>query len=207
MAQLMTAFDATTIEPAGMSSSLPLSGPEGYGVIITNSELVPVKDKPQCGMLALTLQIIDGEHKGDTGTYRLNLYSDNQQACQIAERQLSAICHAVNVFKIADSAQLHNLPFRVVVGPQKVKAGEEDKGYTEVKGVLRMDGSQPGKPVGSAAPAQQAAPPQQPQAQPAAQPAWGAPAQQQEAAQQAAQQPAWGQAPGGETRPAWAQPK
>lgn len=206
MAQLMTAFDATVVEPAGMSSALPVSGPEGYGVIITNSELVPVKDKPQCGMLALTLQIIDGEHKGDTGTYRLNLYSDNQQACQIAERQLSAICHAVNVFKIADSAQLHNLPFRVVVGPQKVKAGEEDKGYTEVKGVLRMDGSQPGKPAGSAAPVQQAAPPQPPPAQPATQPAWGAPAPAQEAAP-AAQQPAWGQPAAGGAAPPWAQPK
>lgn len=181
-------FDATQVDPAGISSQLPVSGPEGYGVIISASEMKENKDKTG-GYLELTLQVIDGEHKGETGAYRLNLFHSTAKTVEIAYRQLSAVCHAVGVFQVADSTQLHNIPFKAVVGLQK---GDNPEGYTEVKGVLCSDGSTPGKPKGPAQAAQPA--PVQQAAAPAAG-GWpgAAPVQQQAPVQQPAQ--TWAQQP------------
>lgn len=199
MANLGFRFNAHEVEPAGVAQAqLPISGPEGLPVVITASEMTENKDKTG-GFLKLDLTVIDGEHKGATGTYRLNLFNQNAKAVEIAYKQLSAICHAVNVFDVADSSQLHNIPFRVVVGLQKDPESAE-KGYTEVKGVLYANGSAIGKDGAPAA--QQATPaPPQFQQQPAQQtpPAFNqqappatnaAPWQQQPAAGNAA--PPWG---------------
>ena len=155
MANLGFQFDARQHEPAGIAApQLPISGPEGLPVIISASEMKENSAKTG-GFLEMTLSVIDGEHKGQTGVYRLNLFNQNQQTVEIAYKQLSAVCHAVGVFNIADSTQLHNIPFRVVTGLQKDAAAAE-KGYTEVKGVLTINGGIPGKEA--AAPVQQAAP-------------------------------------------------
>ena len=192
-------FDATKVEPAGLSSQLPVSGPDGYGVVISASEMKENKDKTG-GYLELTLQVIDGEHKGESGAYRLNLFHSNAKAVEIAYRQLSAICHTVGVFQVADSTQLHNIPFKAVVGLQK---GENPEGYTEVKGVLCSDGSTPGKPKGPAQ-AAQTAPVQQTAQQPATG-GWPGAAQQQAPVQQEQQQPAqgWAQQPAQQSSAPW----
>lgn len=144
MAKLV--FNAANVEPAGMSSMLPVSGPEGLPVIISASEIKENAAKDG-GYLELTLTVIDGDHRGESGAYRLNLYHKNEKTVEIAYRQLSAVCHVVNVFNVADTQQLHNIPFRAIVGLQKRKVDwkEGDAEYTEVKGVLHADGSQPGK--------------------------------------------------------------
>ena len=200
MAQLQ--FDATKVEPAGMSSQLPVSGPDGYSVIISASEMKENKDKTG-GYLELTLQVIDGEHKGESGAYRLNLFHSTPKTVEIAYRQLSAICHAVGVFQVGDSTQLHNIPFKAVVGLQK---GENPEGYTEVKGVLCMDGSAPGKPK-SAAPAAQPAPVQPAaQAAQAAPAAWGQqPAASTPEAASATSAAPWSQQPAAQAAPPWGQ--
>ena len=170
MAQLPQNFNAAQIAPQGNSQQFPVSPPEGWPVVIVASEMKPVKDKPNCGYLDLTLQIIEGEHTGQQGPYRLNLFSDNEKAVEIAYRQLSAIAYVTGVMNAVDSAQYHNIPFRVIVGLQK-KKNADDPDYTECKGVKHLDGSDPGKGAApsNAAPAPPA-PPQAPQApvQPAA---------------------------------------
>ena len=152
-------FDATKIDPSQVSSMLPVSGPEGLPVVITASEFKPVKDdsqpdglSKQHGYLQLDLEVIDGPFKGATGPYRLNLYNKEPKSVEIAQRQLSAICHVVNVFKVGDSSALHNIPFRVIVTLQK---GENPEKYTEVKGVKDINGSDPGKANGGGAAQQQ----------------------------------------------------
>jgi len=215
MAQLPQNFNAAQIAPQGNSQQFPVSPPEGWPVVIVASEMKPVKDKPNCGYLDLTLQIIEGEHTGQQGPYRLNLFSDNEKAVEIAYRQLSAIAHVTGVMNAVDSAQYHNIPFRAVVGLQKKKTAD-DPDYTQVNGVKHIDGNEPGKGSASsnAAPAPPAPPQQAPQApvQPAAPqqaaPAWGgAPA----AAQAAPAAPAWGGAPAAaapaQAQPAWAAPQ
>lgn len=183
MAQLPQGFNANQIAPQGNSQQLPLSPPEGWPMVITASAMKPTANDPNQGFLEMEVQIIEGEHSGEKGTYRLNLYNANEKAVEIANRQLSALCHVTGQLNAVDSSQLHNQPFRGVVGLQKKKAADEPD-RTEIKGVKHMDGADPGK-GGSASttqPSAPVAPPQPPvqQAAPApvqqAQPtqAWGA---------------------------------
>ena len=151
MAQFGMTFDATKYDPATVGAQLPVSPAEGWPVVITASEMKETQAKDGSGFLELTLQIIDGDHKGQEGKYRLNLFNKNEQAINIAYKQMSAICHVVGVFQVSDSAQLHGKPFRAIVGLQKEQ--KEGTAYTEVKGVKDINGNDPGKQTGSSAPA------------------------------------------------------
>jgi len=206
MPVLPQGFSARQVEPIGPSApQLPVSPKEGWPVVITGSEMVATANNANNGMLVLSLQIIDGEHRGDEGTYRLNLYHDNAKTVEIANRQLSSVCHVTGKIDAKASEELHNIPFRAVVGLQKVAAGAEDKGYTEIKAVLDINGNAPGK-SGATIPAAQApaAPPTPPPA--AATGGWQAPAAPPAEAAPAA--PAWGTPAANAAAPAappWAQ--
>ena len=170
MAKLLVPFNAHEVEPAGTGGGqLPVSEKTGHLVVITGSEIVPTKANDG-GMLKLDLEIIDGPLKGESGPYRLNLYNTNETAANIAQKQLSALCHVTGVFNVQDSAQLHNIPFRVIVTLQK---GDNPNGYTEVKGVLDAAGNQPGKAGQPAAPQVTHAAPPPVQPQPVPQPSAG----------------------------------
>jgi len=122
MAYLGMNFDAEAVKPAGDFSALP-SG--DYAVIISNSELKTTKDG-NGQMLVLTLQVLEGEHKDRYLWARLNLQNANEKAVEIGQRQLSAICHAVGVMRLSDSAELHDKPMTVKVAyvPPKGEYGE-----------------------------------------------------------------------------------
>jgi hypothetical protein len=219
MATLPQGFSARTVEPQGSAQQLPVSDALGHPVVITESEMKQVEGKANCGYLQLTLRIIDGEHAGTEGAYRLNLYHDNIKTVEIANRQLSSLCHVVNQLDAVDSAQLHNIPFRAVVGLQK-KATPDAPDYTEVKAVKDINGNDAGK-TGKSAPTQAPAPPQAPaqapvqqapvQQQAPTQAPWGG----QAPVQQAPTQAPWGgqqqapvqQAPVQGATPPWAVPK
>jgi hypothetical protein len=139
MTQLQQMFDANQYDPTQTSgASLPVGK---HPVVIDASEIKATQDNSG-GFLELTLKIIDGPQTGTTGAYRLNLYNQSQKAVEIAHRQFSALCHAVKVFQVQDSAQLHNIPFIVEVALQK---GQDANGYTEVKKVFDINGNEPGK--------------------------------------------------------------
>jgi hypothetical protein len=191
MAQLIQAFNAQNYNPEQSTGGLPIGK---HPVVVDSSEVKPNKEN-NGGYLQLNLKIIDGPQTGTVGAYRLNLYHSNQQTVEIAHRQLSAVCHVTGVFMLQDSAQLHNIPFIVEVGPQK-----NDAQYTEVKKVFDIQGNEPGKAGHGQAAAQPAqAPagfaPQQPAPAQGGAPAWGQAPQQQpaQAPQQPAPAPAWGQ--------------
>lgn len=193
MAQLIQAFNAQQYDPTQGVGGLPIGK---HPVVVDSSEVKPNKEN-NGGYLQLNLKIIDGPQTGTVGAYRLNLYHSNQQTVEIAHKQLSAVCHVTGVFMLQDSAQLHNIPFIVEVGPQK-----NDPQYTEVKKVFDINGNEPGKAGQGQAPAQPAAAApqgfgqQQQPAQQQAPAAWGAPQGQQAAPQQPqGNAPAWGQAP------------
>ena len=183
MAQLIQPFNANNFDPTQRVDGLPIGK---HPVIIQSSDVKATKANDG-GYLQLDLLIIDGPQKGTVGAYRINLYNASQQAVDIANRQMSAISHVTGVFMIQDTAQLHNIPFVVEVGPQK-----NDPQYTEVKKVYDIHGNEPGKaPAGGGAAqpqgggfGQQQQPPQQqpqggqwgggqPQGQGAAQPPQG----------------------------------
>lgn len=205
MAQLISPFNPNNYNPEQSAGQLPLGK---HPVVIESSEVKATKTNDG-GYLQFNLKIIDGPNAGITGPYRLNLYHADQTTCEIANRQLSAVCHVVNVFgDLTSTDPLHNIPFIVEVVPQKNKPE-----YTQVSKVFDINGNEPGKaPAGQAQTQQptqggagqwgggqqqpannggswggaggQQQPQTQPEQQPQRQPQWGAP--------QGGQQPAWG---------------
>jgi hypothetical protein len=146
MAQFGGEFDATTVEPNAPMDVLPDGD---YPVAIQKSQWQKTK-KGDGAFLELELQVTDGPMKGRKLLDRLNLQNPNTQAVEIAQRTLSAICHAVNEMKVSDSAQLHGKPMlaRVVV-----KQGEKGP-MNEVKGYKKLEIGVPAAapvPVGAGA--------------------------------------------------------
>lgn len=138
MAKLIKQFDANQHDPSQSAGQLPVGR---HKVIIKSSE-VKATAANDGGYLQLNLEVVEGPQLGSTGAHRLNLYHSKEQTVQIAEKQFSSICHVVGVFQVADSGQLHNIPFFVEVGLQKEP---NEKKYTEVKKVFDVNGNEPGQ--------------------------------------------------------------
>ena len=164
MANLGATFDATTVDP---TSTYDLFPPGRYTVQIVNSEMRPHRNGQGQG-LSIEMEILDGPVTGRRMFDRLNLVHANQQTVEIAQRTLSAICHATGRMQVQDSEELHLIPMiaDVTVAPPKNGYGEQNR--------IRyrpLDESAAQQPARARAPAQAAAPAPRPQAAPPAQPA------------------------------------
>lgn len=136
MANLGMAFDANSVQPSTAYEPLPQGD---YEVMIVDSNME--SNKANTGQfLKLQLQVIAGPRTNAVLFVRLNLINPNPKAVEIAQRDLSAICHAIGVLQVTDSVQLHNRPFVVKV---TVKDDPQYGLSNEVKGY---------KPLGQAAP-------------------------------------------------------
>ncbi len=131
-------FDATQVDPSVALEPIPAGR---YAAVITDSEYKPTKSGAG-KYLQLTLQILDGEHKGRLVWARLNLENANATTVKIARGELSAICRAVGVMQPRDSIELHNIPLEVTIGLKK----RDDNGeFTNViKGYARKGAAQSG---------------------------------------------------------------
>jgi len=136
----LNGFNASDVDPAADFEAIP---PGQYTAIITESENKP--NKAGTGSyLQLTLQIVDGEHKGRLLWARLNLDNPSETAVKIARGQLSALCRAVNVLQPRDSLELHNIPLVIKVG---VKRRDDTGEFTnEVKGFTPRSSGGGGSP-------------------------------------------------------------
>ncbi|MFZ1416703.1 MAG: DUF669 domain-containing protein, partial [Defluviicoccus sp.] len=119
MAQLGTTFDATTIEPNKPFEPVP---PGQFPAQIVNSEMRLTKDG-RGQYLWVEIDILDGPYAGRKLFDRLNLVNANPTTVEIAQRTLSAICHAVGKMQVDDSEQLHLIPLLVDVKVQPPKNG------------------------------------------------------------------------------------
>lgn len=185
-------FDANQVSPNEAFENLPLGW---YVARITDSEEKPNSSNNGSHIL-LTLEVIaPQQYAGRKLWDRLNLNNPNQTAVEIAQRTLSAICHATNVMQLQDTMQLHGIPMEVKVGLSKPQDGYEQR--NEIKGYRTANaaggGQQQfgGQQKNFAAQGQQAAPQQQwnggqqQQQQPVQQQQqWNAPQQQQQPVQQ-----------------------
>ncbi len=192
-------FNAAEVEPSAPMEVLPAGE---YPAAMVASDMKPTKNAGG-EFLECTFQVLDGEYKGRKLWSRLNLVNANQQAVDIARRELSAICHATGVMQIQDSVQLHDRPLIVVVKVTKDKndasvVRNEISGYKPFGGAgmaasPQRAGQQATPPRRVAQTTEQRAQPQattQQQAAPEPQQQNGAAAP--EAAQQAApRRPAW----------------
>src|SRR5688572_9047600 len=127
MAQL--SFDATTIAPAEAFAVIPAGQ---YLAHIVASEMRATKDGSG-QYLWLELDILEGEQKGRKLWDRLNLENANEKAVEIAQRALSAICHATGELRVKDTEQLHFKPMIVTVrvrpASDQYAASNEIRGY------------------------------------------------------------------------------
>lgn len=153
-------FNAMSVEPSKSFEPIP----EGkYTAIITASKFKPTKAGTG-EFLEMTIQIVDGPHKGRQFWERLNLKNPNAVAVAIAEGTLSAICRATGVLQPQDSAELHDIPLEIKIVCKKDKeSGEirnEIKGYSKTgesfgSGTAFMP---PAAPAPAAVPPRKAAP-------------------------------------------------
>ena len=163
-------FDANTVEPVDFS---PLPSGE-YTVLISNSEMRSTKSGDG-QYLALTFQVLEGPKQGRMLWHNLNLINNNPKAVEIAQRELSAICHAVNVMRIKDSTQLHDLPMKITV--EFIPAKPDGKGgewpeKNRIKKWTAINGASQAAPSAAPRPAPSAAAPRPvPAAAPSAAPA------------------------------------
>ncbi len=128
MANLGGEFDAGSVEPQREMGVLPAGE---YRCVATESDFKDTKAGTG-KYLEITWQVIEGQYANRKLFSRLNLMNPNSTAVEIARSELSSICRAVNVLKLKDSSQIHNIPLLVKVAVKKREDTGEDS--NEVKG-------------------------------------------------------------------------
>ena len=127
-------FDASQVAPQQSVGPLPAGT---YLAHIVESDVQPLKSGNGEG-LKLTVEIIDGQFKGRKVYENLNIRHTSEDTQRIAQSQLSALCHAVNVIKLMDTAALHFKPVRINVTVREAvgqyKASNNIKGYEAAGG-------------------------------------------------------------------------
>ena len=127
-------FDASQVAPQQSVGPLPAGT---YLAHIIESDVQPLKSGNGEG-LKLTFEIIDGQFKGRRVYENLNIRHTSEDTQRIAQSQLSALCHAVNVIKLMDTAALHFKPVRINVTVREAvgqyKASNNIKGYEAAGG-------------------------------------------------------------------------
>ncbi|MGB0848217.1 MAG: DUF669 domain-containing protein [Thiolinea sp.] len=147
-------FDANTVEPQADLSPVPAGE---YIAVISESEMKPTRDGAG-QYLQIVLTILDeGQFKGRKIWDRLNLVNDSQTAVEIAQRTLSAICHATGVLQAQDSVQLHDKPMKIKVAfipaSTNKQTGQTFNEKNEVKAYKKLDGAMPVQSQSQPAPA------------------------------------------------------
>lgn len=138
-------FDAREVEPQVGMASGPI--PAGkYRAQIVKAEWKDNKAKTG-RYLELVFEVNRGEHEGRRVWGRLNLENPSAAATQIAQGELSAICHATGVLKPRSEQALLNLPMviEVTAEERKDKAGEYSNritGYHSLESMAKQSKQQ-----------------------------------------------------------------
>lgn len=196
-------FDATRVQPQQGMDKHPVGM---FDFQINNTYLAPSKDNTYL-MLMVVLASPVGQITRNYIVDAEPMSADAAKTIEIANKQLSALCHAVNIHRITYPKHQNGQPIfdqaarelrggrgRMEVAYQKGQEPSAENpagGYVEVRKVFDSQGNEPGKQSG-APQVQQAQ--QQQQGQP--QQAWGGQPTQQPTQQPVnpaqAQQPTWG---------------
>ena len=117
-------FDASAVAPQENRSSDPL--PKGsYVVEITDAEIKDTKNRSGTG-LKLEYTVIDPPEYARRKVFQfINLKHTNEQAEQIGQSQLSALCRATGIDKLADTDQLFQKMLRIGVKIRAARDGYE----------------------------------------------------------------------------------
>ena len=108
-------FNAAEVQPSSFDA-LPAGT---YEAVIANSEAKPMKSGNGMGF-NFEFEIVSGEYKGRKVFAWITFeHRTSPDAQRIGREQLSAICRAVGVQQLNDTAQLHNLPMTITVAIDK----------------------------------------------------------------------------------------
>ena len=106
MANLGTTFDATNVEPAKPLEVLPPGKYPG-----ADRQQRDARHQGRHGPVSVArARCAGGPYQGRKLFDRLNLVNANPQTVEIAQRTLSAICHATGRMQVQDSEELHLIP-------------------------------------------------------------------------------------------------
>ena len=136
MAKLPSAFDATVVEPITDFDPLPIGK---YIAEVTASDM-RTNCKETGKYLWLEFTVLDGPYAKRKVWAQLNLVNPSQQAVEIAQRELSALCRAVGKLRVQDSIELHGIPLEINV---KVKKDLEYGNSNVTRGYKEIGGGQP----------------------------------------------------------------
>ena len=130
---MLLTFDSSTVQPQQANfDPLPAGN---YVAIVVDSDIKPTKSGRA---LKLTFRIAEGPHMNRQVWANLNIENASAQAQEIAQAQLSALCHAVGVVKLTDTLQLHDRPVRIRVkirpADGQYAASNDVTGYEAVAG-------------------------------------------------------------------------
>ena len=141
-------FDASTVAPQAVTGPIPAGT---YLAHCTESDVGPLKSGNGTG-LKMTFEILDGQYKGRRVWENLNIQHTNEDTQRIAQSQLSALCHAVNVIKLEDTAALHFKPVKIKVVVREAQG--QYQASNNIKGYESAGGATPAfAPASEAAPA------------------------------------------------------
>jgi len=178
-------FDATQVAPQESIAPIPAGV---YLAHIVDSDVAATRSGGE--MVKLTFQVLQGQFVNRKVFANINVRNPSADAERIGQSQLSALCHAVGVVNLQDTAQLHMRPVMI-----RVKIRKDDTGqYGDRNEVTGYEASQGGPAGPAATPAATAA--QRP-----AFPPTGAAAQPMPAAasqQDASRWPTWARRPAGQ---------
>lgn len=111
--------------------------PEGeYVAAIAKNERRETRSSNGNAYLSLEFEVMEGPAKGRRFWTNLNLWNSNAQAAEIAQRELTSICHAVGKLRVGDADELNGIPMLIKVGIDK-----DDKDRNVVKGYKPMNGA------------------------------------------------------------------
>lgn len=134
MAELNTTFDANTVTPNAPIATIP----DGDYTVIAKESVWERTKNNDGTFLKFQFEVLEGPHKGTPLWDRLNLDNQNPQAVEIAQKTLSALCHATGVMIVKDSAQLHNIP---IIATVKIKPDDKGEPRNEIKGYKKRAGA------------------------------------------------------------------
>lgn len=143
---LLNGFDATKIERSKGFEPLPVGD---YTCCISASE----EKDTAAGTgkyLQLTVEVLDGEHKGRLLFERLNLENPSAKAVEIAKEALADICEAVGILQPPNAMVLHGKPMTCSVGVEKRNDNGEltnrIKGYSPLGNATTTQSNANGQP-------------------------------------------------------------
>lgn len=121
----LNGYDASQYEPTVGGGGSPVPPGDYLAVIVATEE--KENSKGTGSYLNITFEIVEGECQGRKVYTLLNLNNTSKVAVEIAQKELSAICHAVNVLRPRDSNELHNIPLvlSVILQDRNDKPGEK----------------------------------------------------------------------------------